>query len=114
MVLNKLNLPQDQEIEPAPVIRERYLADLVEIQPLHLSEQSGGKIFKSIIQILGKASTASRVNIRTNFRDEEVLRRRQSSLLLILDKLLGNNIDNQSRPEGYFDSQQQSNWNRRR
>ena len=69
--MNNLNLPQNQEIEPAPAIRERYLAALVEIQTLLLSEQSGEKIFKSIIQILGKASKASRVYIHTNFRDEE-------------------------------------------
>ncbi len=59
----------DQAVEAAPAVRERYLAALVEIQTLLLSESSGEKIFKSIMQILGQAAEANRVYIYTNTRD---------------------------------------------
>jgi signal transduction histidine kinase/DNA-binding response OmpR family regulator/HPt (histidine-containing phosphotransfer) domain-containing protein/PAS domain-containing protein len=61
----------NQAVETAPAIRERYLAALVEIQTLLLSESSGEKIFRSIMQILGQAAEACRVHIHTNYRDEK-------------------------------------------
>jgi signal transduction histidine kinase/DNA-binding response OmpR family regulator/HPt (histidine-containing phosphotransfer) domain-containing protein/PAS domain-containing protein len=56
--------------EPVPEGRERYLAALVEIQTLLLSEPFGEATLKSILQILGKAAGANRVYIHTNVRSD--------------------------------------------
>ncbi len=55
----------------APDERERYLAALVEIQTLLLSEPYGEANLKSILQILGRAAGASRVYIHANSRRDD-------------------------------------------
>jgi len=60
----------NQTGEKAPVERERYLAALVEIQTLLLSEKFNEKTYLAILKILGQAISASRVYIYTNQRDE--------------------------------------------
>ena len=69
--MNKKEQPKKKKDGQAPVLRERYLAALVEIQTLLLSEEFGEIALKSILNILGKAAGASRVYIHTNFRSED-------------------------------------------
>jgi signal transduction histidine kinase/DNA-binding response OmpR family regulator/HPt (histidine-containing phosphotransfer) domain-containing protein/PAS domain-containing protein len=69
--VTKGELTQQTTGEQAPVERERYLAALVEIQTLLLSEKVNEKTYQAVLKILGQAASASRVYIFTNQRDEE-------------------------------------------
>ncbi len=69
--MNNGQQPTGGNKAPAPDERERYLAALVEIQTLLLSERYGEANLKSILQILGKAAGASRVYLHANSRRED-------------------------------------------
>ncbi|HVP21954.1 MAG TPA: response regulator [Anaerolineaceae bacterium] len=68
--MTKGEISQKTSRDQAPVERERYLAALVEIQTLLLSEKFNEKTYHAVLKILGQATLASRVYIFTNHRDD--------------------------------------------